>query len=159
MSADPVHEQFLEGVKASHPKVEFFADWLRRKGWQVQVMPQRLAPTRAQWREFSDNGDLRVWKPGGDAERWEVKHRSLEFTCERDFPFRTVMVCTVFSFDNADPKPTEYIMLSAGLTHGLLINAKTKHLWTQQDRSDRRFPGEIQRCYYCPKSAARFFKL
>ena len=156
---DLLHELFTERLKKSQEAVLHMAAWHERRGFSVYVPPLRIAPSRDQWREFSDSGDFYVDGYGGKR-RMEAKRLTKNFTCHADWPYKLVfIVCSKHSFDNADPKPRNYFILNPSMTHcGVVAVNSTVDDWTWRPVYDRKFL-EWQDDYFCPMRLVYFMEL
>jgi hypothetical protein len=91
---------------------------LSRTGYRVTVLPSTRAEKHKDWADHSDDGDLEI------AMRIEVKHLSMEFTCDLDWPFRKFIVCSKHSYDSAPHKPLSYYYVNKSMTHAAVVKPR-----------------------------------
>jgi hypothetical protein len=104
------------------------------------------APTREEWASHADDGDLYV-----NGWRIEVKKLSATFTCAEDWPFGAkFIVCAKHAWENANPKPTGFIYLSANASHIAIVYGAHCHNWRVEKRKDSRYIGETQDFLFSP---------
>ena len=140
---EQVDPNFPEDLEESKAAVWRAARWLSDRGNHVTVRHTRLREKIEERGEFRALGDLDI------LQRVEVKGRGLDFTSLEDFPFPTIIVCTVHSWDRAEPKPHAYLMVNREMTHlGVVLGSTSKH-WKQRTVFDRRRGREIAN-YECP---------
>jgi hypothetical protein len=144
---------FLKFLDESQPAVMAVADWLRSMGFPVRINPTFKAPTRAEWRDYADGGDLEI------AQRIEVKRRSFSFTGREDFPYESFFVCAKHSFDRARPKPHAYVILSSDMAHAGIVYGKDSQLWTVERKQDTRRIGYSQEFYIAPLDSVRWQRI
>lgn len=145
------HNLFKKHLKESQDSVHAAADWLREKGFQVQVPKCKVAPNRDEWRAYVDFGDLLV------SFRAEVKALSAEFSCRDDWPFgNAAIVCAKHAWDQANLKPFVFFQFNRQRTHAAIIWRKTISFWFVEKRKDRRYTDVIQEFYLCPLKYVEF---
>jgi hypothetical protein len=150
------HEKFIENLTGSMDAVWNVAMWwLQSIGYPVTVNPQSLAPTREQWKEYADQGDLVI------QHRIEVKQISRAFTSAADWPFgRKFIVCARHSFDRAKPKPYAYIIVSADGLYYASVSVSTAERWYVETRADVRYGEDYkQEFYLCPLELVKWGRL
>ncbi|KPK74265.1 MAG: hypothetical protein AMJ84_00320 [Acidithiobacillales bacterium SM23_46] len=155
------HELFLERLDASQTAVWWVAHYLWQRGHTVKLPPYERAPTYEERGGYSDNGDLYV-DAGDDAgwHRCEVKRLGYPFTCRKDWPHKTYMVCSTSSFDRATEKPDWYFHLNPDMTHfGFVDVGKTVDQWQKQTAKDSNFGGLEQEVYVVNPDRVRFMEL
>jgi hypothetical protein len=146
---DETNGSFVADLKESDRYVRIVATWLDSLGYKTDVHGLRIRPDPEVRAQYADDGDLTV-VVNGESERCEVKHRRLDFTSHKEFPFFTVLVDVAHSWDNADPKPLAYFILNRSCTHAFVIHAETQHQWERR----RRYDSHIDRTRWyveCPK--------
>ena len=105
------HQEFLRALRASVGPVQKMARWLGASGYGCRVPSLTEAPSHDQWRDHSDDGDIRM-----DC-RIEVKHLSTNFTCADDWPWRRFFICSCHAWDQAKVKPFVFFQLNRRQTH------------------------------------------
>jgi hypothetical protein len=146
------HQRFLANLKKSAGPVSAFAGWLAAHGRTVQINGMRYAPTRDDWREFSDGGDLMILK------LVEVKQLSRVFSGPADWPFGDkFIVCPKGQWDRAQVKPEWVVILSADNIHAAQVEGRTQPSWTVEERTDHGF-GMRRTFYLCPLPLVKWFK-
>ena len=144
---------FKERFSKSHDAVMLMARHFMLQGFDVTVSGVRCRPSREQWREFSDTGDLSIHT------KIEVKQISAQFTGPHDWPFKDFIVCGKESFDRAEKRgqvPCRYYILNPQGTHyGMIHVAGTRARWHEGGRMDGR-RGEMGEFYICAVSDVRW---
>jgi hypothetical protein len=161
MDRNDYRKSFGQRLGRSQKAVNAVADFWKREGYAVQAPVPKMAPDLSDAEAYKDSGDVFVFN---DNEWWryEVKGRTLRFTCKDDFPFPTILVCAVDSFekmirDNA--LPVAFITVSADYKHVAWIDLdETRHLWTQGTQRDNE-RGYSYQAYYVHKKYVTFFPL
>jgi len=148
------HGRFLKHLDESQVGVWTVAQWLASKGYAVTVTPSSRAPTHGDWKQHADNGDLQI------TQRVEVKRLSREFTGRDDWPFKDkFIVCAKHAWDSAQPKPYAYVILSASMRHAGIVKGDSRDTWYVEPRTDRRYDGVRQDCYFAPLSVVAFTRI
>ena len=151
---------FVDDLKESELAVWVAAKWLHSRGHFVLIPPTIIRPDARERAAYSDGGDLQIIrKPKRHWERVEVKRRlSINFTDGVDFPFETVIVDVAHSWDNADPKPVGYIIVSSDLSSGMIVNTKTtSSKWRRVEKYDAHVK-RSREYYECPVNLCKFVK-
>jgi hypothetical protein len=144
---------FVDDLKASHKHSLKVAEWLRRRGFRdVEVFALRIRPSAAKMRGYGDQGDI-----AADGLRMEAKRRTIDFTSPDDFPYDTIIVDTVSSWDKAKIKPELYVLTNKDLTYCCVVMGATRRAWKQTTRYDRK-KKRHRRFYECPISYTEFFR-
>lgn len=136
------HNRFLEHLQSSDEAVWHVAKWLSSRGYSVSVPSSTKAKERGQWKQHADNGDLFI------VQRVEVKRLRIDFTSRDDWPFSEFIVCARHAFDNANPKPYFYVILSHSMKHAALVKADSHRRWYTAVRTDSRYEGIAQEFYF-----------
>jgi hypothetical protein len=127
--------EFVAALEESQQWVAEVARWMERKGYDVQVKPQRVRPSFESRHDFADEGDIEV------RQRVEVKAREVDFTGPDDYPYPTVIVDEQYKVDRRPMRLLfGYVILNRSRTHACLIPARTRRHWsvvTLNDRKDR----------------------
>jgi hypothetical protein len=148
---DNNHKKFTDHLEESTDAVWFTAKWFWKRGHKVTIPPMSIAPDHEQWKRHADNGDLEVLI-NDEPKRIEVKQLGVHFTGLNDWPFRDFMVCAKHSYDNADPKPAYYIILSNDRNAMAIIDTNRFEEWSTAVRSDSRYQNVGQEFYVCNPS-------
>lgn len=127
--------RFEKHLDESHAGVMAVADWLRGMGFPVRINPTFKRPSRDQWKEFADGGDLEI------GQRIEVKRRGFNFTGAADWPYESFLVMALHAWDNARPKPHAIITLSADMTHAGIVYGRDREQWRVERTKDGRYIG------------------
>lgn len=152
---DRNNERFLRHLKDSQDDVWRIARWFSDKGYEVRIPPTSYSKNYQDRLNHIDQGDLYV--KFQKEERIEVKGLSARFTSKDDWPMgKTAIVCAKHSFDNADPKPFFYLLLSADKVHAMFIRSDTKEHWEVREYTDKRYESMRQRFYVCPLQYIKF---
>jgi hypothetical protein len=149
------HAGFLDRLANSVLAVNAVADWLRGRGRKVVVPELKKAPTRSQFRRYSDSGDMLVGEP---AKKYEVKGLSRTFTGRDDWPFgEHFIVDSIYNFDGKGECPAGYFVVSADHRAFAYVDVgSTRRAWTRRTRRDRLLEGEEREYYFCPIELVRF---
>lgn len=101
----------------------YVAQIFRENGYEVSVPPL----THGNAKDFKDEEDILV-----AGQVVECKSRNLEFSCAEDFPYDTVLVDTVESWESKTRKPIMYVCISQ-LTGAIIALdvAKNRKNWTE----------------------------
>ena len=83
---------FIADLKQSQRGVFRIAEYLNRRGYNVQVPALQVRPDFDQRIEYADEYDLMIWKVAGEELKCEVKSHSTVFTCLDDFPYPDMFV-------------------------------------------------------------------
>lgn len=131
---DSIHADFLKNLDASHVSVFVVCKWFRKHGYQVLLEPIKEAPTREQWQDFSDSGDLFVRK-GGTVQLIEVKQISRPFKSKKSWPFSDFIVDGVGNWDRKERKPDAYCVVGPNIECMAIykIEPGDESSWYQKD--------------------------
>lgn len=149
---DVTDPTFVSDLKASNNAVWVVARWLQQGGEHVVVRAQYVRDSCENRMAYSDQGDIEVLA------KFEVKHRQIEFTDAADYPYPTVIVDVMHSWDNAQPKPYYYIITNKAMTHAAIVDCRTSHLWSKERLKDTH-AGRERDFYMCPKEHCEWAKL
>lgn len=156
-------EAYSDAVKGDKASKEFARAWVVSRGNWARVLPNTYAKDPSEKLKHVDKGDLEViWREFGAIIKriMGVKHRSLRFTNREDFPWPTLNVCNLPSWEHADPKPYGFINLNRDWTHAAIIWSSTFDAWTKRLSKDhRRDRGEEEWIYECPIGCVQFFNI
>ena len=145
------HESFLKHLDASMDGVMWATRWLASKGYDVVVKHMSRSPSRDQWKEHADQGDLYI------LQRIEVKHLGVSFTGPGDWPFgKKFIVCAKHSFDAATPKPFAYMIISQDKKCSAIVRADTSDQWLVEKKKDSRYDNVSQLFYLAPMECVKF---
>jgi len=153
MSAASNHEKFLSHLDESESAVARAASWLERLGEKTWIPKTTKAKCHADWKSHADNGDLYLLR------RIEVKHLSVDFTCENDWPYKPkFIVCAKHAWDRAEQKPWRFITFNQAMTHAAVIEGAANRPWFVETRTDSRYSGPeaSQDFYFCPMRLVRW---
>jgi len=150
---NPNGPSFPERLEKSHEAVNATLFLLSDRGHRITLPPTHLRPSRSQWKEYTDNGDLEI------SFRIEVKHRTdLSFSSAETFPYETVIVNEVRKVEKYKVAPIWYFIWNSDLSFYAFIDAKkTRKHWTKTTRYDHKSEKECV-FYECPKKYVRFIK-
>ena len=125
---DETDPLFVFDLERSKEAELVMLNYFARKGRMVVRPPQFLRPTAEERVAYADTGDLYV------AQRWEIKHRMIEFNTMENFPYSDVFVDPVPTFEQKRPRPTFYAFLNKSLTHAIIVNVdKSYEHWTERE--------------------------
>jgi len=150
---DQNFDKFKENLVKSQEGVNFAANYLLSMGHDVLVKATHIAPSREQWKDYTDSGDLYI------QQRIEIKHLSAQFT-DSYWPFGSkFLVCAKHSFDQSTPKPYAYLYFSKDKDYVASVLATTRPHWYVEPRTDKRYEQYQQDFYLCPLEHVRFTKV
>jgi len=150
---DDNHPKFIGNLRTSEEFRWLAAQWLNKKGYSVKVPVLREAPSRDDWEEYTDEGDLEICR------RFEVKGISRVFTCAEDWPFGgKFIVCAKHSYDRSAPKPMGFMVVSADRIHAAVANCTDSPTWWVERKLDSRY-GEEQDFYISALDRINFITL
>ena len=148
-------ERFLRHLKNSQDDVWRVARWFSDKGYEVRIPATSYTNNYQERLNHIDQGDLYI--KFQKEERVEVKGLSTQFTSKDDWPMGNIaIVCAKHSFDNADPTPFFYMLLSADKVHAMFIRSDTKEHWEEKEYTDKRYESMRQVFYVCPIQYIKF---
>lgn len=148
---DVLDPSFKHDLMESVSHVNKIASMLRERGYTVEVPETKCRPTSAEWRQFSDDGDMVV-----NGERVEVKERRFTFKELADFPYPTCIVDTKHAVDKMleDNKPPLcHVITNKGATCCFVVPFSTKNTWKVQHKYDR-YRNRQRTLYESPMSNA-----
>jgi hypothetical protein len=149
---DALDPTFLADLRESRTAVGVVADWLVGRGHPVIVHPTFERPTAAQWRDYTDDGDLDI------VHRVEVKRRTFPFTCREDYPYPTVFVDNARRFDAKRPTPFAYVLVSEALDAVAIVLCHTRSHWTRSKQYARNGHRHME-VYECPFEHVTFVRI
>jgi hypothetical protein len=155
MSADVIalkekeEERFRGAVAQSDRAVRAWGEHMLNKGHPIIHQPIRLRPSFEARQGYGDDSDISVLF------RYEVKGRTVQFTCADDFPYDTVFVDRKDKADKNADVVHAYVTLNKALTHFALIRSSTRQMWTTSERFDS-VKGHKLCVYECPKEHVIF---
>lgn len=152
------HAQFQQKLRVSLEAALVITEWLVRRECNVTIPALRIARTRAEWRLYSDRGDLYVTPMSGRCHRVEVKRRGFNFDGLGDYPYPDLLVCKRRSWDEAVPKPYAVLLVNQTMTRAAIVSGASRRHWRLAPVYDRQFK-ETQDCFHCPKALVRFINL
>jgi hypothetical protein len=152
------HARFITHLEASKSAIDFIVDWLTELGYDCVKSNTRYAPTHADYKRFSDDGDIFIML-GGKRERLEGKKLGVTFSGHADWPFgQKFIVCAKHRWDYAEQKPYAFIVVSADWKHLGVLHGVTFRHWRVEVKTDHRYEIGQQRFYVAPTSLVRFYK-
>jgi hypothetical protein len=155
---DENHKKFLNHLHTSDDTVWFVARWLWEHGQTIYMEPRIEAPSHSVWKNYIDSGDMYI-KYNDTWKRIEAKGVSVCFTGINDWPFPDFIVCAKHSFDNANPIPACYIIVSKDKKALAIVNALQHNKWSICKRKDSRYKDVIQEFYLCPLELIKWKKI
>ena len=149
-------DRYIKNIRSSVDDVWLIARWFSNKGYSVRIPPTTYASKPEERLKHVDQGDLYVTIKGKE-ERIEVKALTKCFTCKDDWWHKTeVVICSIQSFDYADPKPLVYIMLNQARTHAIFVKSESKQHWFVKRLTDKRYEHMVQDFYVSPVDHVTF---
>ena len=155
MIVDAEELRFREAVPASMKAVNAFADYLRRKGLETVVNDAKARPDPSLRAQYGDAEDIKARYPDGPWRRFEVKGRTLLFTCRDDFPFDTLIADRA---SKTTARADWYINVSKDLQYAAVMDGAQREQWQVSSIHDgtKGYGGMV---YLCPKQLARFIRI
>lgn len=148
-------ERFIKDLKESRPAVEAAAAWLRSMGFKVRVPELRIREDPADAAEYADHGDILVEDPHGRELVIEVKHqKSYNWHSRKEFPFTSVCVDFVTTYDAKPVQPWFYLVVNQDMTMAFLVPLSSRQYWF---RARAKESGRLY--YYCPLDMCRLIRL
>ena len=150
---------FFKALDKSRKVNNVVCDWLKKKGYEVDLLPQETrpidAPKEDRWK-YTDSGDIEII----ERKRIEVKQRpSLDFKSFNDLPYENIIVDEEYKIDkNHDSPIHSYFILNKSMTVAMVIMAETKKHWVKQKKFDT-VEGEYRCFYLCPKKYCKMVHL
>jgi|2_EtaG_2_1085320.scaffolds.fasta_scaffold120685_2 hypothetical protein len=146
-------EEFIKALRDSHGAVAVVAEYLRKKAYQVTLMPNEEREDYKDRMAFVDNGDLLLGMPV------EVKQDCKNaFSGPDDYPFPAVIVMSKHAWDNKKPKPLFVARVDKDLKCAVITRKETSRHWVVGPITDGR-DGQTQQTYMCPIKHCKFINL
>jgi hypothetical protein len=125
---------FLADLKRSEIARRYVAQRLAGQAFEVHLPPVEVRPDAAQRMDYYDDGDIHIKSPEWEAwRRVEVKQRNLRFTCEKDYPFQTLLIDEVYKVERKHELALHaYYIVNADCSHFCIIPAHSKKWWKQE---------------------------
>ena len=123
---------FTEELKKGHQWQRYVADRIMLHGYDVSV-PEIQVRKDIKFKEYWTEFDQDVLVEGCPI---EVKSRSLKFTAPENFPYATVIIDTVSSYNEKETKPYFYICVSQITKHMIWISGTKSKEWTVERHFD-----------------------
>ena len=139
-------EKYKSHLKKSSEGVWTVARYLFNQGYDVKVNATKIAPTRSQYYDYVDKGDIEI-SGKCDTKIIEVKNVSLEFTSHNDFPYETFIVCAKKAYDRHNDKPYAYVIVNKHRTHAITVTTDTYNMWKVEELKDKRYTNYKQLFY------------
>lgn len=134
-----------------HSRNRYVADLIGRKGLWVDCPPLRYARTKSEIKDFT-HGEKDVLTRAGTI---EVKGQGKYFTGDpSSFPFATMIVDTVGSWDGKTEKPIAYVFVCIENNECLVIPGSTRPQWQVKQLFDHK-KKITDHFYVAPKSCLR----
>jgi hypothetical protein len=151
-------QRFRAAVPASMVAVNAFADYLRRRRWtEVEVSAVTVRPRLEERGGYGDREDVRGVSPNGARRRFEIKGRTIVFTCRDDFPFPTVWVESV---SKRNEWADWYVTVSKDLQYAALTEGAHHDQWKVETVRLFGYGGYFHKpLYACPVELMQFIKI
>lgn len=125
------------------------ARW-RELGHVVDLPPLRIAPSHGETSEYMDAYDLRVY-----GHHVEVKSKAMSFGPDASkFPFETVVILPVRSWDRLATKPSAIAIVSQATGSAVIVPCSTAPIWTVETMSNR-LVGKSYPCFVVDRKYLR----
>ncbi len=153
---DKIDPTFASDLLSSDEDVAVVAELLRTGNIAISpgasVRPEDAIETTV----YSDRGDLFAYNPIFGKLHIEVKRRGLHWTCEEDFPYPSVIVCSARRYNSFDPPPHCYVIFNEDRSGLIRVPCNTDYLW---ELVSREINGRKQFVYECPLEFCTFIPL
>lgn len=136
--------QFAARLDESEAARYAVTEYLTALGFVIDSHRPKKAVTYAE--KGHEDVDIRAWHPtlAPKPQRIEVKGLTQQFSCHDDWPYRRIIVDEVEKFEEKDPKPWRYFLVSRCLRHAFSVDvAATRAGWVQQRLWDSFYKTEI----------------
>jgi len=144
-------QDYKKAFADGHSRNEYVAELLRRRGLWVDCPPLRYARTKSEISEFT-HGEKDVVTRAGTL---EVKGQGKYFTSDpSSFPFATMIVDTVGSWDGKTEKPVAYVFVCIENNECLVIPGSSRSQWQVKELFDHK-KKITDNFYVAPKSCLR----
>jgi hypothetical protein len=171
------HRQIQQRFIDSCPSVWWVQIWQNSLGCDMAMDGLKVAPTRDDWPQFSDHGDLHQGPGGekrvmctecGQPRRWRCEVKRLVgtmFTGAHDWPWRDasgpkIMVTSVKSWNRKNPKPSRIYIVNHDVTYACIIRGSTSPDWYRRKEADPRYSGNRKHDYwFVPVELVEFQKI
>ena len=128
---------FLQELRASHEWALWAGLQFLKAGFTVQVPPLQVRPNRECLDNYTDHGDLFVWRSPRDRLRFECKSRRIGFTGRHDYPFDTAFVDRVGTWKRkTKARPAAILLISQETRAIMAIGVWTEGAWIIQTKED-----------------------
>ena len=128
-----------------------------KRDWLSEACEVRLRPEFAQRRDYSDQGDIYIWKDGWTPDRklrTEVKWRQFPFTSASDYPYPSIWVNDAYPYDHMSPIPRFHLIFNQDMTFFALVDRGSYRLWIREPKTVR---GLTKDAYLLPVKYADYF--
>ena len=130
----------------------WLAERLQALGWRTEVDALKIRPTLADYKDYGDSGDVRVFAKSGGRRNLAVKSVRTPFSGKHDYPFSTVIVDSVTAWEKT---PAAAVVRISQPTGGIIvIPATTRNAWA---RATFKTPDGPKVCYVVATSLCRTF--
>jgi hypothetical protein len=156
-------EEFISNLKKSVKPVTLIAEYLKSKGFKVEVPEQIIGATFKDRQKLRDKGDILLFEANGQVYnpplRVEVKGLSKHFTSMEDFPYDTIIIDEEYKVKKGKIETLyKYYIVSDDFKTIASIDASTFPQWFILEKFDRK---ERDKCkfYVCDKKYWTFIPL
>jgi hypothetical protein len=117
-------------LQEGHRWQVWLSELLTARGFRTEVDPLRCRPSIREYRDYGDEGDVRVYARSGGRRLLACKAVRTGFTGPGDYPYPTVIVDSVKAWDQG---PATAVVRISQFTSGVLvIPATTQGTWARQ---------------------------
>ena len=142
------NEEFVRDFFNSFGSVFIVGSYMQRLGFNVTVPVPEVRPNESERMKFMDDGDLLVTMPV------QIKHRSLNFTCQEDYPYKTIFIDEAYK---VKPDTFMYVVVSKDKKHAAIIGRETRRFWVTEKIYDKHQKRDCENLA-CPKEHSKFIK-
>lgn len=126
-------ELFKNELKEGYKWQLKVAEYLRQFGLEANVPELNIRKSIKDINEYRDLEDIECY-----GRIIEVKSRRVDFNSPIDFPYKTIFIDTVNSWNNKTRKPDAYICVSVNTEKMITLPTRnTFQYWTKSKRFDR----------------------
>lgn len=152
------YDEFATSYNKQWPAVFKVAQWLHANGHTVTISAPNLRPRHANPADYHDDGDITAEKDG-QKKRIEVKLRDVDFTSEKDWPYKEgLMVHSTREIADTGTPISAWLSVSRDLKYAAIMTPETRQYWKRVTRYDRKRESEDD-FYICPLDKVVFRKL
>ena len=147
-------EVFEQNLKDAGNATIIVNDWMKKLGFDTEVLPYDITPNEESRYEYTDDGDIKMTM------RVEVKQwKEIDFVSLEDVPYQDIIVDEKYKIDKRNIRTLYcYIILNVSKTKCLIIYSNTYKKWFFKELYDKK-EKNYRTFYLCPKKYVKFQSL